>query len=274
MVTIRNLDEAESRLDQVREAGFALCQINFAGGSLQRTELITLAELLLAREMRPVALGCYVNPLKPEDPSPLGGSREALDSLLLHLDIAGARKVVMLSGSHADTLYGSHPDNASDEALNALRDFVSDVVAVTRARHYQLVLEPWPGHVLSDEDRIITFHERLSPAVREHIRYVLDAAALITPERYADKDRAVRRICRAIGPAAGVVHLRDCIMPPDGEAALPGPGQGKLDYGSYIQALKDNVPFDAPAIVRNVPPEELKSAREYLMGLADDWQLN
>lgn len=224
--------------------------------------------------MRPVALGCYVNPLRPDVPGPLGCTREGLHQLLHNLDIIGARKVVLFSGSYADTLYDAHPDNASDEALRQLVAFVSDVVGATRARHYQLVLEPWHGHVLSHEDRIITFHEMLAPGVAEHVRYVVDAAALITPERYPERNAAVHRICRAIGPAAGVIHLRDCIMPPDGEAALPGPGQGTLDFSAYIRELKENAPFDAPVVVRNVPPEELKQTREFLMGLADDWQLN
>jgi len=273
LVAVRSLEDAGTRLDQARAAGFSLCQLNLQGPCHRRTDLIALADMMLERDMRPVALGCYANPLRPDEPTPLGASRDHLDSLLHHLDIVGARKVVFFSGSYASTLYDPHPDNFTDEALEELVRFVSDVVARTRARHYQLVLEPWSGHVLCNEDRIITFHEQLAPAVAEHVRYVVDAPALITAERYADRDRVARKICRAIGPAAGVVHLRDCIMPPDGEAALPGPGQGKLDYRAYVEALRDNVPSDAPAVVRNVPPEEMAQAREYLLTLADGWQL-
>jgi len=267
------LEDAEVRLDQARAAGFSLCQLNLQRFGCERTALIALADRMLERDMRAVAIGCYVNPLRPDEPSPLGATRADLDQLLHEIDLVGARKVVLFSGSYAEALYDPHPDNFAAEALESLVEFVSDVVATTRARNYHLVLEPWHGHVLCDEDRIITFHEMLEPRVAEHVRYVLDASALITPERYPDRDRVARRICRSIGPAAGVVHLRDCIMPPDGEAALPGPGQGVLDYGAYVNALRANVPKDTPAIVRNVPPEEFSQTREFVLALADDWEL-
>ncbi len=272
LVAIRNLDEADARLDQARAAGFSLCQLNLQGSGFDRVALIGLAEKLLEREMRPVAIGCYVNPLRADEPGPLGASRKELDFVLHHLDVIGARKVVLFTGSHATTLFDPHPDNFTDEALEQLAAFITDVTRNTRARNYQLVLEPWHGHVLCNEDRIITFHESLDPAVSYHVRYVVDAASLITPESYPDRNRVARRVCRAIGPAAGVVHLRDCIMPPDGEAGLPGPGQGTLDYAAYVQALRENVPPDTPAIVRNVPPDELAQARSFLLGLAEDWE--
>ena len=273
LISLRSLSEADDRLAQAQNAGFSLCQVNLQGGACDRTEFATLAEKMLERDIRPVAIGCYVNPMRPEEAGPLGAKREDLIRILHQLDIIGARKVVCFSGSYGDTLYDAHPENASDEALQALADFVSGVVAETKARHYNLVLEPWHGHVLSSEDRIMNFHEMLEPAVAEHIRYVVDAAALLTPERYPERDRAAKKVCRSIGPAAGVVHLRDCIMPPDGDPALPGPGQGKLVYSAYVSALRNNVPFDAPAIVRNIPPEEFAPAREFLQRITDDWEL-
>lgn len=273
LLAARNLEEADTRLAQARQAGFSLCQLNLQGGACDRSDFAALAECMLEHGIRPVAVGCYVNPMRPDDPGPLKADRSCLAQVLQHMDLIGARKVVLFSGSFGDTLYDAHPDNLKDEALQQLADFVTDVVAETRARHYQLVIEPWHGHVLADEDRIITFHEMLEPAVAEHVRYVVDASALLTPERYAERDRVAKKVCRSIGPAAGVVHLRDCVMPPDGEPALPGPGQGKLDFSSYLEALRANVPSDAPAIVRNVPPEEFAPTRDYLLRLSEAWEL-
>ncbi|NUQ70006.1 MAG: sugar phosphate isomerase/epimerase [Chthonomonadales bacterium] len=273
LISLRSMDEADARFEQAQNAGFTLCQLNLHGPCAGRADLARLAEQMLEKQIRPLAIGCYVNPMRPDEAGPLGATRDDLSALLQHIDLLGARKVVCFSGSFADTLYDPHPDNSSRLALERLSGFISDIVENTRARNYQIVLEPWYGHVLSSEDRIIEFHSMLEPAMREHVRYVLDAAALLTPERYPDRDSMVSRICRSIGQAAGVVHLRDCVMPPDGEPGLPGPGQGALDYGSYVLELRKNVPSDTPAIVRNVPPDEYIEVRDYLQSLSIPWAL-
>jgi len=269
----RRPGDIAQRLAQAREAGFSLCQLNFYQTGFTRSDLIEIANAILEQGMRAVAVGCNVNPLRPDDASFMGMSRTDLDLILHSLDIIGARRVVFWSGTRADTAYEEHPDNASEESLDALRDFLTDLVATTPARHYFLVIEPWYTHVLSDEARILAFHDSLTPEVAEHVRYVLDVPNLLSPARYPDRDRHVESICRAVGPIAGVVHLKDCIMPPDGEAGLPGPGHGALDYPAYLSALFRHAAPDAPAIVKNVPIPEYAEIRDYLLRANTRWEL-
>ena len=81
LVAVRSLEDAEVRLDQARAAGFSLCQLNLQRFGCERTALIALADRMLERDMRAVAIGCYVNPLRPDEPSPLGATRADLDQL-------------------------------------------------------------------------------------------------------------------------------------------------------------------------------------------------
>lgn len=266
-------EDVAQRLAQAREAGFSLCQLNLAQGGYTRADLVAIADSMLEHGIRPVAVGCYVNPMRPDEPSFAGANRADLDLLLHSLDIVGARRVVIWSGTHAGSMYEAHAENGSEESLETLHTFIRTIVAETKARHYSLVIEPWQYHVLSSEERIIAFHERLEPAVREHVRYVLDATNLITPERYETLDKEARAVCRRIGPAAALVHLKDCIMPPDGDHALPGPGQGRLDYPAYVEAVQRFAAVDAPAIVRNVRPAEFADVRDRMLQLSDRWQL-
>lgn len=269
----RRPEDIAQRLEQAREAGFSLCQLNLHQTGFTRGDLVTLADVMLEYGLRAAAIGCYVNPLKPDDPSFMGTSREDLELLLHSLDILGARKVVFWSGTHAESLYGEHPANHSDESLHILRSFVTDIVQTTRARHYYLVIEPWRTHVLSDEKKTVAFHDSLAPAVAERVRYVLDVPNLLTPERYKQRDEHVAGICRAIGPLAGLVHLKDCVMPPDGEEALPGPAQGKLEYGAYLDAIFAQAAPDAPAIIRNVPAGEYTDMRDFFLRMERNWEL-
>lgn len=269
----RRPEDISQRLAQAREAGFSLCQLNFFQTGFTRSDLIEIADAMLEYGVRPVAVGCNVNPLRAYDATFMGTSRADLNLILHSLDIIGARRVVFWSGTHADTVFEEHPKNADEANLDILREFLEEIVDTTSARHYFLVIEPWYTHVLSSEERILDFHDSLDPDVAEHVRYVLDAPNLLSPARYPERNRHIDSICRAVGPLAGVIHLKDCIMPPDGEAGLPGPGQGALDYPAYMQALLQNAAPDAPAIVKNVPAAEYAAIRDYLLRLYDRWEL-
>jgi sugar phosphate isomerase/epimerase len=203
----------------------------------------------------------------------MGACRADLELLLHSLDIIGARKVVIWSGTHAATAFEEDDENQSEASMAALRDFVTDVVRSTQARRYAIVIEPWHSHVLNHEDRVAGFHHNLPPDVAERIRYVLDVPNLLTKERYSNKDSAVRSICGTIGPLAGLVHLKDVIMPPDGDEGLAAPGQGKLDYPAYVESIFRWTAPDAAAIVKNVPASEYSDARTYLLQLNDRWEL-
>ena len=80
-------------------------------------------------------------------------------------------------------------------------------------------------------------------------------------------------ICDQIGPLAGVVHLKDCIMPPDGDEALVGPGRGKLDYADYLDALMSCVEEDVPGIIKNVPASDYAEIRDDMLRLSDRFEL-
>jgi sugar phosphate isomerase/epimerase len=273
LTACRRADDLARQLESVREAGYFLCQLNLMQSGATRADLMAIADVLLEFGMRPVAIGCYVNPMRPDEPSFMGARREDLDNVLHSLDLLGARRVVFWSGTHADTLFDDHADNRQEHSLDMLRDFLDDVVASTRARRYSLVIEPYKAHVLQTAEAVVAFHDTLAPATAERVEYVLDAPNLITEEQYPQRDDVAERICRVLGPYAGVAHLKDCIMPPDGEEALPGPGQGRLDYARYVQAIMRNVNDDVPAIVKGAAPSELAAVRDFLLRLSDRWEL-
>jgi sugar phosphate isomerase/epimerase len=268
----RRPEDIAKRFEQGREGGFSLCQLNFMQTGFSRSDLLAIVDCMLEYGMRPAAVGCYINPLRPDDAF-MGTTREDLNLILHSLDIIGARKVVLWSGTNSPAVFDDHPDNATEDSVHLLRSFLTDTVRTTRARHYYLVVEPWKHHVLRDEQGVIDFYRSLAPDVSERVRFVLDAPSLMTCDRYSDKDNQARTICQAIGPLAGIVHLKDCVMPPDGDESLAAPGQGTLDYGAYVKAVMENTSADVPAIVRNVPVAEYAAVRDYLLQLNDRWIL-
>jgi sugar phosphate isomerase/epimerase len=273
MLAGRRAEDISKRLAQAREAGFSLCQLNLQQEGLSRADLVEIADALLEYGIRPVSIGCYVNPLAPNRPSYLGATRGDLETALHGLDILGARRVVLLSGSRGDEFYDAEPWNETDEALADLSSFITSVVKETKARNYLLVLEPWYCHVLYSVERILQFHDGLHPDVARHVRYVLDAVNLLSPERYEERDTVAASACRALGAGAGVVHLKDIVMPPDGEHAMPPPGLGRLDYAAYVAALHEYAADETPAIVRNVPAQEMAQVRDILLRMSDRWRL-
>jgi len=273
LIAGRRPEDIAQRLAQAREAGFSLCQLNLHQTGYSRADLVAIMDSLEDYGVRAAAVGCYVNPLQCDDPSLNGTCRADLDLILSSLDLLGARRVVIWSGTHAPALFAEDERNHTEQSEQTLRDFVIDVVNNTRCRHYWLVIEPWRTHVLNDEEKVVRFHNSLPPHVQEHIRFVLDAPNLITADRYpACMDHAMRIIQR-IGPLAGVVHLKDCIMPPDADEALVGPGRGKLNYGDYLEALMSRAGEDVPAIIKNVPITDFAVIRDDMLRLSDQFEL-
>ncbi len=273
MLAGKRPEDITAKLDHAREAGYSLCQLNLLQTGITRAEMVQIADALVDRGMRAVAIGCYVNPLRPDDPSCMGTTRADLDIVLHALDIIGARKVVFYSGTLASHAFETHDDNATAENEAILAQFLSDVIATTRARHYFLCIELFHGHVLCDEKRALAFHNSLPDAVAERVRFVLDASNFITEDRYRNRDQEAANILSALGSLAGIAHLKDCIMPPDGDAGMPGPGKGMLNYPSYLTALKAHSAPDTPAVIRNVPPTEYADVRDFILRSADHWEL-
>ena len=266
-------EDIAQRLEQARTAGFSLCQLNLHQTGYTRPDMVAIMDAMEDFGVRAVAVGCYVNPLRPDDSSLNGTCRADLDLVLHSLDLLGARRIVLWSGTHAGALFVQDERNHTEESQEQLRSFVTNVINETRARHYWLVIEPWRTHVLSDENKVVQFHESLAPHVQEHVRYVLDAPNLITAERYPRCMEHAVGICDKIGPLAGVVHLKDCIMPPDGDEALVGPGRGKLAYADYLEALMGCVEEDVPGIIKNVPASDYADIRDDMLRLSDQFEL-
>lgn len=273
MIAGKRPDDIRKRLEAAREAGFSLCQLNLLQTGFTRADLAAITDMMDELSIRPLAIGCYCNPIRPEDPGLMGAARSDLELLLLSMDMIGARRLVLWSGTHGHTAFEECEMNASQESMSSLNRFITDIVRSTRARRYELIIEPFPMHTLGTVERIEQFHIGLDPIIRDKVRYVVDAPAMITEETYPERDKQARSICRAIGEAAGVFHLRDIIMPPDGEKAFPPPGEGTLDYPAYLEAIFRYAPPETPAILRNVPPDQYAVARDYLLRQSDRWEL-
>ncbi len=269
----RRPEDIAERLSSARESGFSLCQLNFHETGLTRPDIVAVADAFEAYDVRPLALGCYVNPMRPDDSSLMGTCRADLDVLLHSLDLLGARRIVLWSGTHSNTWFEPNAQNSNTSSKDLLRTFLESVVASTRARHFTLVLEPNPDHVLATTEDVIEFHRTLAPVVSSHVRYVLDAASHLTANDYPMRGEMAERVCSHLGPLSAVVHLRDFAVQANGECGLTAPGAGGLDYDAYIRHIMRSAPRDTAAIARNVAPDEYADVRDYLLRLSDNWEL-
>jgi sugar phosphate isomerase/epimerase len=201
----------------------------------------------------------------------MGASAEDLDTLLHALDIVGARRVVLCSGTYSDSPADPHDRNGTPEALDALHAFVGDVLARTKARNFQLVFEPNPFHVLSSPERAIEFHSRLSDVERTHVRYVLDGASMILASNWEERNMLARAACEQLGEIAGIAYLRDAAIDETAGVVYPAPGEGGLDYPQYASAMVRHA-GGAGAVIRSATPDRFADARDFMLRLGA-WEL-
>lgn len=257
-------EDLRGKFEQAREAGFSLCMTSLHRTGYSRQDLAAIADDLVELGIRPLALGCFLNPLRPEDASFMGACANDLDTLLQTLDIVGARRIVLCSGTYAESPVEPDERNSSDEGLAVLREFVAGVLARTRARNYQLVFEPNPAHVLSSPKRVLQFHEMLGEMEQRHVRYVLDGAAFVRPEAWEERDGIAQVSCAQLGAVAGIAYLRDAAL--DAAAGLlnPAPGEGELDFPGYVATLQKHA-GDTGAVIRSVTPDQFADVRDRLL---------
>lgn len=268
MIGAAELSELEPAIQAAVDAGYGTCQINLFQTGWNEARIDQIAALLERFALPAAAIGCYMNPLKPDDPSLMGANLDDLKAVMRHGARLGAKKIVIWSGTYADDLLADHPENQTESALQHIFDlFTEEIIPLTQSGGWQILIEPWHTHALGSEERLLSFILRFPPELRAHLGVVLDAPNLMPPNRYARRDQEVPTIVQSLAPVTGLAHLKDIVYDERGRLDLPAPGKGALDYGGYLNALRSHLPSEIPCIAEHMPPSQFASVKQFLDSL-------
>ncbi len=257
-ISIRRPGGIEQRFAHLQQAGFTCVQAHFPDGCSPRlARAISSASRQTGIEI--AAVSGYANFLRPET-APMGSTVANLKDLIELTELIQTHRVVTWSGAYGEGLWDPHPDNQSPVAWSALYEGVLGLLPVLEKVGTNLVFEPFYTQVLSDEDRILRFLDRFDSP---RLSIVLDPPNLIAPDQWPTRTTRIQTMVERLAPSTGLVHLKDVLIDA-GQIAYPGPGEGILDYPSFLGAVVAGQ-LTAPWIIEHVPENRMGEALKFVL---------
>jgi sugar phosphate isomerase/epimerase len=265
-----DMDFAEA-FAEARDAGFARGQVTIFVPGITADEIREIALAAHAARFHVDAVGCYMNPLRPED---IGSDecsimdwRTVVENMGM---MNGVERVVCWSGTLGKTLGTPNLLNQEDETFNNLYIALSGLFEQVRGLPVSIILEPYTAHVLHDAASCLRMAKKFPGG---EVKVVLDAPNVLPVKEFGQRDAHIEAFVKQVAPAVGLVHLKDVSRNDDGHRVFLAPGRGALDYGRYLRAIVQRVP-EVPIILENLRgTEEMRAAREFIEATLKEYGL-
>lgn len=214
--------------------------------------------------VRIAVLGCYFNPLHPDETL----RRYGIDRFKEHLRFArdfGTRIVATETGS-LDADYLFHPDNRNETSYQAVRAVLEELAEEAERWGTFVGIEVAATHAIHSPERM----ERLLADVpSSNIGIVLDPVNLLDAVNIGSQDDVIEDAFRRLGSRIVLVHAKDAQRTAGGDVSHVAAGQGELNYallGEKLRACKPHV----DVVLESVLPEETAAAADYVRRMLGD----
>lgn len=265
MINLYEETDVSAAFWYAKEAGFRRGQVTSFIHGITPDEVRRIGLAARDHGFRVDAVGCYINPLRLDDPGLHGVDVTDWQTLAENMGmLSGVERIVCWSGTLGRTLTAPNLLNAEDETFNSLFIALNGLSERARGLPVQIILEPHNAQVLSDAAACVRLARRFPGG---GVKVVLDAPNLLPTKAYALRDVRVPEMVAQIAPAVGMVHLRDFTLDEDGQRQFWRAGTGGLDYGAYLRAVARFLP-EVPIVIEQVQTvEEMRSAREFVQSV-------
>lgn len=211
-------------------------------------------------------VGAWSNPLA----AGMAGA-EAREKCQRSLELAeriGARCCVNISGARGEKWDGPHPLNLTPQTFDLIVTVTRAIIDAVQPGYAKFALETMPW---AYPDSTESYGQLLQAIDRPGFGVHFDPVNLVnSPGRYYGNAALMEEFVRALGPHIVSCHAKDIILHATLTTHLDEicPGQGGLDYGSYLNALVSLEP-DVPLMLEHLgSAEEYRSAATYVRQVA------
>ncbi|TBL79978.1 sugar phosphate isomerase/epimerase family protein [Paenibacillus thalictri] len=217
----------------------ALADVESGLGQLSPGLANYVAESFDRRGVRIAVLGCYINPINPDQ----AARRYEIDRFKEHLRYArdfGASMVATETGK-LTTYQEQNPDGYQQVAWNLLRETVEELAEEAEKWGVMLAIEPATSLVIHDTDGMVRL---LAEVPSSNIGVVIDPVNLLEGYNIERQDEVMIDAFSRLGHKTALIHAKDIVMDPNGQKKYaPVIGQGILNYPLFMSLLKKHKPF-------------------------------
>ena len=181
-------------------------------------------------------LGCYINPVNPED-GPRQESLRFFHDHLRHVRDMGGSLVGLETGTpNAD--YAPDPHTGSEATFQALLRSIENLVTEAEKHGVNVAVEAVTHHTVSTPTKM----KRLLDEIQSSNLVVIhDPVNLINADNHAEQDRLIEEPFQLYGDRIAIIHAKDFTVE-NGVYKQVATGFGQLDYRRLCALLAQNKP--------------------------------
>jgi sugar phosphate isomerase/epimerase len=271
MIAIRKGMNVTQAFTDAREAGFSRGQVTSFIHGITAEQVRQIAVAARQAEFRVDAVGCYMNPLRMDDADVTGATLADWTTLVANMAMMnGVERIVCWSGTMSKMLGAPSLINGEEETFNNLFITLHGLLERVRGLPVRIILEPFTAHVLKDARTCVRMAQKFPGG---EVKIVLDAANIVPPLEYAERDARVLEFVTEAAPTVGLIHIKDLGRDPSGHRAFLPAGQGTLAFGPYLRAISQYVP-EVPVILEQLRTvDEMRIARSFIERTLKEYEL-
>lgn len=181
-------------------------------------------------------LGCYINPVNPDDAQRGELLRFFKDHLRFVGDMGGS--LVGLETGTPNVDYAIDPNTGSEETFQALVRSIAELVETAEACGVKVAVEGVTHHTISTPAKM----KRLIDEIRSPAMVVIhDPVNFIDAGNYQDEARYIEEPFQLYGDRIAIIHAKDYTVT-DGEYRQVATGLGQLDYARLCGIIAKDKP--------------------------------
>jgi L-ribulose-5-phosphate 3-epimerase len=181
-------------------------------------------------------LGCYINPIHPED----GPRSELLRFFKDHLRYVGdmGGSLVGLETGTPNAAYGPDPRTGDEHTFQALVRSIAELVEEAEYHGVKVAVEAVTHHTISTPAKM----KRLLDEIRSpNLVVIHDPVNLISSDNYQDQDRLIEEPFQLYGDKIAIIHAKDFSIT-DGTCKQMATGFGQLNYNLLCRLICQHKP--------------------------------
>lgn len=253
------LDAVRSNgIDQIQLAfGKSIAGFDFSAGHYSPGLAHMLAGKLKEHGIHVAVLGCYINPVDPDERKRQAAVAKFIEHLK-YAKIIGADMVGTETGRYS-TDFQVVPETYTEACYQRLLESMKEIVDAAEKLGVIVGVEAVHDHTLYSPDMMRRFLDDIDS---HNVEAILDPVNLIGAKDYKNQDEVIGRAISLYGDRVTMMHVKDFRMV-DGKPQFEHIGEGLFDYKKVLSWAKHEKPY-LTMLLENSKPERYHSDVAYL----------
>lgn len=223
----------------------------------------TIADKLAKRSIHVPVLGCYINPVHPDE-----GKRQAeIHKFIEHLKYAkaiGADMVGTETGRY-DSEFQVVSYTYTEGCYQLLLQSMKEIITAAEKLGVIVGIEGVHDHTLYCPELMKRF---LDDVDSPNVEVILDGVNLISSQNFKNQKEVLQKAFQYYGDKITMVHVKDFIMTEEGPRFAPI-GEGLFDFPALMKLLKSEKPY-ITMLLENSNKDRYFKDIEYLQRVYDE----